>query len=292
MSGLSISGEQLSATIAPLGAELRSLTDVGGRDYLWNGDPRWWSGRAPLLFPIVGRLNDDTLRLDDRRYNMPQHGFARRSTFEVIEHDGGSVRLRLRDDATTRAVYPFAFELDAAFTIDGTTLATTVTVRNTGDRAMPASFGFHPAFVWPLPGTRRNRHWIMFERDEPADLHVVTSDGLVGPATRPSPILQGRFGLDDSLFAHDALVWIDLHSRRLRYGTPDGAALDIAFPDTPHLGLWTKPGAPFVCVEPWAGYADPPGYDGDFRAKPGVFIIAPGDERRFRMDVTIERADG
>jgi galactose mutarotase-like enzyme len=82
-------------------------------------------------------------------------------------------------------------------------------------------------------------------------------------------------------------VWTDLNSRALTYGVPDGPHLDIAFPDTPHLGIWTKPGAPFLCIEPWAGHADPEGFTGDFRDKPGVTEIAPGDARTYRMDVTV-----
>lgn len=283
-----IASAQLSATIAPLGAELQTLTDAQDRQYLWHGDARWWSGRAPLLFPIVGRVNGDALRLGTARYGMPQHGFARRSTFALVEHDATQARFRLRDDAATRAIYPFAFELDAAYAIDDAALRIAVTVRNTGDQALPASFGFHPAFAWPLPGaSSRAGHTISFEHDEPGLLHVVTDDALVGRATRASPVVGRKLALDDGLFAHDALVWTDLASRSLRYAAPGAAALDIAFPDTSDLGIWTRPGARFVCVEPWAGHADPPGYDGDFTAKPGVFSVAAGDERTFRMSVSI-----
>lgn len=284
---IEIASTQLAARIDPFGAELQSLTDAQGREHMSSGDPAFWSGRAPLLFPIVGRLNGDTLRVDGQTYTLEKHGFARRSRFDVMAHDASSAQFRLTDSPATHAMYPFAFELDALFALTETTLAMTVTIRNPSDIPIPASFGYHPAFVWPLPGADRAAHEILFERDEPAPLRRVTPDGLVGPDPKPTPVTGNRFALTDDLFADDALVWTDLNSRRLSYGIPDGPRLDIAFPDTPHLGIWTKRGAAFMCIEPWAGHADPEGYTGDFRDKPGMIEIAPGAARSFRMDVTV-----
>ncbi|UVO55161.1 aldose 1-epimerase family protein [Sphingomonas sp. SUN039] len=284
---IGISSGALTARIDPQGAELQSLTDVRGREYMSSGDPAFWSGRAPLLFPIVGRLNDDMLRVDGQSYTLEKHGFARRVRFEVVAHDASSVRFRLTDSPATRAMYPFAFTLDVLFAVAGDTLAMTVIIRNPGNAPLPASFGYHPAFAWPLPGAERAAHEVVFECDEPAPLRRVTPEGLIGPDPKPSPVDGNSFALTDALFADDALVWTDLDSRRLSYGVPDGPHLDIAFPDTPHLGIWTKPGAAFVCIEPWAGHADPEGYSGDFRDKPGVMGIAPGAARSFRMDVTV-----
>lgn len=284
---IAITSGTLAARIDPFGAELQSLTDRQGHEYMSSGDPAFWNGRAPLLFPIVGRLNGDTLRVDGQAYPLEKHGFARRSRFDIITHDASSVTLRLTDSAATRAMYPFAFNLDAQFVLDGATLAMTVTVRNPGDAPLPASFGYHPAFAWPLPGADRAAHEIIFKQDEPATLRRVTPEGVIGTDVKASPVVGNRFVVSDDLFADDALVWTDLNSRSLTYGVPDGPRLDIAFPDTPHLGIWTKPGAAFLCIEPWAGHADPQGYAGEFRDKPGVIEIAPGANRVFRMDVTV-----
>lgn len=283
-----IASDVLAAVIAPLGAELQSITDGQGREYMTNADPAFWSGRAPLLFPIIGRLQDDRLRIDDTVYTMEKHGFARKALFTLVEQAPQAARFRLEDDATTQAQYPFAFRLEAEYRLDGWTLHQTISVHNTGAVALPFSFGFHPAFAWPLPGGgARADHEIVFEADEPATLRRVTPEGTIDPAPKPSPVQGNRFRLHDALFADDALVWTDLASRGLRYGAAHSTQLDIAFPDTPALGIWTKPGAAFVCVEPWAGHADPEGYTGDFRDKPGVMTLAPGDARRFRMDVTV-----
>lgn len=285
---ITIQSESLRAAISPLGAELQSLTDRDGHQYMSLGDPAFWYGRAPLLFPVVGQLNDDSLRWGAQTFKMEKHGFARRSMFETVTHAADHACLRLTDNPATRAQYPFAFELDAAFTLVSNRLEMVVTVRNTGNEPMPFSFGYHPAFAWPLPGgSDRAAHEIIFENAEPGALRRVMPEGTIGRDAKSSPVRGDRFILNDDLFADDALVWTDLASHKLTYGAPGGRALLIDFPDTPHLGIWTKPGAAFVCVEPWAGHADPQGYTGDFRDKPGVISLAPGARRSFRMDVTI-----
>ena len=277
----------LSAEIDPLGAELQSLTDSSGAQYMSAGDPAFWSGRAPLLFPNVGRLAGDVLRVDGKTYPMCKHGFARRARFDLVGHDVDTARFRLTDSDATRASYPFAFTLDMEFCLDGMSLAMTATIGNPDDEPLPASFGFHPAFAWPLPSAAREDHEIRLARDEPSPLTRVRPDGLIEPSSRPSPVAGNTVRLDDALFVDDALVWQSLASRSLSYGCADGPALDIDFPDTPSLGIWTKPGAAFICIEPWAGYADSVGFTGNFADKPGVFEVAPRDAVRFRMTVTV-----
>ena len=148
---LRIASDALAAEISELGAELRTLTDAQSRDLLWDGDPAFWTGRAPLLFPIVGELAGGAYRLDGRGYPMPKHGFARRSTFVVVAHAHDRITLRLDASDATRTIYPFDFRLDVSYAITGATLTLTAVVSNLGEAALPASFGFHPAFRWPLP---------------------------------------------------------------------------------------------------------------------------------------------
>jgi galactose mutarotase-like enzyme len=283
---IEIGSDQLRAAINPLGAELTHLRDADGRELMTDADPAFWSGHAPILFPIVGRLNGDMLRLDGRDYPMKQHGFARRQTFDLMAHTPASATFRLAANAETRAHYPFEFGLEVSFTIDGSTLTVGVRVSNPGSVPLPASVGFHPAFAWPLPyGRPRAEHRIVFARGEPGAI-VELADGLFA-ARRPSP-LDGRIlPLADDLFADDALIWDPVASQSVTYGAPGGPQLGIDFPDTPYLGIWTKPGAAFVCVEPWHGHADPAGFDGDFRSKPGVFEVAPGTDWTCSMAVTL-----
>ncbi|WP_404335575.1 aldose 1-epimerase family protein [Sphingomonas sp. MMS12-HWE2-04] len=286
---IEIASDGLTAIINLFGAELSHLRDREGRELMTNADPAYWSGRAPLLFPIVGRLADDHYTLDGADFAMPQHGFARREMFKLVEHAADRASFRLSDNARTRSVYPFAFTLDAAYMLAGKTLTTEITVTNSGDAPMPASFGFHPAFAWPLPfGHARAEHRIRFDKPEPGELATITPEGWIAPEGRPSPLQDGRtLALDDTLFQHGALVWDSLESRSVRYDAGEGPALEIDFAGLPKLGIWTRPGAHFVCVEPWHGIADPVGFEGEIWDKPGILRFAPGEARSFSMEVTL-----
>jgi galactose mutarotase-like enzyme len=284
----SIASGDLTAQIDPLGAQLSLLRDGGGRDLLWNGDPAIWRGRAPVLFPIVGALAGGSYRLDSKVYRLPRHGFARDRRFEIIHSTGASAEFELAADEATLEVYPFRFSLQIKFALDGPTLAVTTRVRNSGDRPMPASFGYHPALRWPLPsGLERSRHFIEFECDEPAPVRRLDADGLLTPMSHPTPVSNRRLMLVDSLFQDDVIIFDALRSRTLTYGADAGPRLRMSYPDTPYLGVWTKPGAPFICIEPWHGVADPEGFCGDFDAKPGVFVVPTGADRTFQMSMTL-----
>lgn len=284
-----ITSPHLSAAINPFGAELTNLRDADGRELMTDADPAFWTGHAPLLFPIVGRLSGDVLRIDGAKYPMKQHGFARRNAFTLVEHSASKAVFLLKDSAETRAVYPRALALRASYEIQDATLSITIDIENREtDRTLPASFGFHPAFAWPLPyGQAREDHRIVFETDEPEAIRKVT-DGLVDPARRPSPVVGRTLALADDLFTDDALIWDQPHSRSVRYGAPTGPQLRIDFPGTPMLGIWTKPGAAFVCIEPWHGIADQQGFTGDIAEKAGTFTLIPGMVKRITMAITLE----
>jgi galactose mutarotase-like enzyme len=285
---ITIANDHLTARINPLGAELTSLVDGEGRELMTNADPVFWTGHAPILFPVVGRPYRDTIRVDGQDYPMKQHGFARRLPFEIIATSPDGVTFRLTDSEETHAHYPFAFALEIAFQLTGATLSIDVAVRNTGDVVLPASFGFHPAFAWPLPyGQDRADHRIVFSSDEPDALRMIADDGTIAEGDRLSPLEGRTLPLRDVLFAKDALVWDTVRSDSVTYGAPDGPQLKIAFPVTPKLGIWTKPGAAYVCVEPWHGIADPEGYTGEFRDKPGVFEVPVGATKGITMSVTL-----
>lgn len=284
-----IASDVLSARISPTGAELWSLTDAQGREYMTDADPAFWGGHAPVLFPIVGSLAGDRLLVDGVGYPLPRHGFARHSVLEVVEQEPGHVRFRLSDSDATRAVYPFAFALDLDFRLDGWRLDIVASVSNPGDAPLPFSFGYHPAFAWPLPGgAEKAAHRLTFAEPEPeAVRRVAPATGLLLPDPEPSPVVGRELPLDEALFRADAVIWTDLASRSLRYGAPGGASLDLAFPDTLMLGLWQVPGARYICIEPWQGHADPQAFGGEFITKPGLVILPPGAVRSFRLLITV-----
>lgn len=283
MSGTHLTSGRLTAAISPTGAELRSLT-LDGRERMTPATPDHWQGHAPLLFPVIGRVADDTVRVDGRHYPMPRHGLARYAEFTLVAADEASAHFRLASSPDTRAQYPFDWTLDVVHALSDR-LETTATVTNTGDRPMPYSFGFHPAFAWPQPGGERDGSTVTFARDEPGELLVIRPDGLIAPHRRHSP-LDGRvLALSDELFAHDALVWPNVRSRSVRYGS--GASLTVEFPDSDTLAIWTRPGAGFVCIEPWVGHADPAGFAGELKDKSGGRTLAARESAAFRLVVAV-----
>jgi galactose mutarotase-like enzyme len=285
---ITLRSAELEVTISEIGAELQSVTDSGGQDWLWDGDERWWTGRAPLLFPTVGMVAGGIARFGGRDFAMPKHGFARKARFAVIETLDHSATFRLEDSDETRAIYPFAFRLDVTHRLDGPVLETVATVTNTGDAAMPAGFGFHPALRWPLPGTgatSKTAHLLRFDAEEPEPIRGVTPDGLIG-APAPTPIGGDELQLHDSLFAHDALVLDRPNSRGLWYGMPEHPGVRVDFAGLDYLGIWMKPGAGYLCIEPWASHADDEGFTGAFADKPGVVTLAPGEAHDFAMALT------
>ncbi len=287
---VTISSGVLTAAIDPLGAELVHLRDADGRELMTDADPAFWTGHAPILFPVVGMPFEETIRIDGIARPMKKHGFARHSRFDAVAQSDASVTFALTDSDDTRASYPFAFRLELAYTLDGATLTIKARIVNPAAVPLPASFGFHPAFAWPLPyGQDRAAHRILFEADEPDTLRTIAADGTIADARKPSPLDGRELALRDDLFAHDALVWDHIRSQAVTYGAPTGPRLRIAFPDTPMLGIWTKPGAAYVCVEPWHGIADPEGFTGEYRDKPGVFEVPAGGDKRITMSVTLER---
>ena len=285
---------RLGVVVRADGAELASLRSAAAGELLWQAGPEW-PRHAPVLFPIVGRLQDDTLHHDGQAFRMTQHGFARDRRFEWIERGAEGCRLVLRDDADTRAMYPFRFALEVGYRLDGDRLAVEYRLHNPGDTMLPASLGAHPAFRWPLvEGTRKQAHRLLFARDEPAPIRRVDG-GLLRARSEPSPI-QGRIlPLDDRLFAEDAVILEHPASDSLRFEVPsddprhpDHPALVIAWHGMIQLGIWSKPGAAFLCIEPWHGLASPAGYNGAFADKPHLMHLEPGAEARLGWSVAVE----
>jgi galactose mutarotase-like enzyme len=285
---ITIASDLLRAEIDPRGAQLSRLTDRDGRELLWDGDPSVWSGRAPLLFPIVGVLAGGNYRLGGTSYRLPRHGFARGSNFQVLEHGASAARLGLRADQATWQVYPFKFDLQVSFALAGATLSMTSRIYNAAPTPLLASFGYHPALRWPLPfGQPRESHLIEFDTEEPAPVRRIDAAGLLIPTPQPTPVVGRRLALDDSLFVDDVLIFDRVQSRGVTYGAASGPRLRVAFPDSPYLGVWTKPGARFICIEPWHGITDPVGFTGEFSEKPGVFQVPPEGHVDARMEISL-----
>lgn len=282
---------RLTATIKAQGAELCSLTDDSGVEFIWQAGPAW-PRHAPLLFPIVGRLVNDELRHRGKTYRMTQHGFARDSCFAWGERGESRCTLVLEDSEATRALYPFAFRLTATYALDETGLALSLTIANTGEETLPASLGGHPAFNWPLqPEVAKERYALTFANAEPSPVRRLDG-GMLRAATEQSPVSGTVLPLSESLFVEDAIIFDRIESSSVRYAAGQGAStgpwLKMSWRGFRELGVWSKPsGAPFLCIEPWRGYASPVGFDGEFSNKPGLMHIAPGAEEQLSYRIEI-----
>jgi galactose mutarotase-like enzyme len=275
----------LTARISPLGAELQSLVSAWGGEVMWRADPAVWGGPAPNLFPIVGALAGDSLLHRGVRTPMPAHGFLRHSLTEVVARSAEAVAFRLTDSAATWAHYPFAFALTVAFRLVDDRLEQTFTVANPADQPLLVSLGAHPGFRWPLADhLERAAHRLVFAKPEPQPIRRVSGGGL-GAERWPTPVRGRVLALTDDLFAISALVWDRLHSASVTYGVAGAMGIEMTFADFPHFGLWSKPGAGFVCLEPWQGHISPQGFDGELADKPGIVAIAPGASRAWSLTI-------
>ncbi len=279
MTEITLSHGDAQATIALLGAEARSWR-VAGRDLLWPGDQAIWSDISPILYPVVGWTRDGEERVDGVRYPLGLHGFARFEPFAVETSAPDFARLTLTDNARTRAVYPFAFALALEYRLSADALAIAIEVANPGDRRTPYACGLHPGFRWPLGSAGREGALVQFAKAEIAEVPELAPGGLVRATTRPVPLCGRNLPLSDALFERDALCFLDCASRSLTFIDASGASITMEYESFQHAALWTRPGAPFLCLEPWTGYSDPDGFAGDLFDKPGMRVLEPGERAR------------
>ena len=279
-----------SAEIALAGAEARAWR-VEGRDLLWPSDPTVWDQISPILFPVVGWTRNGA-RVDGRQYALGLHGFAAAQTFAVETQSASAVRLTLRDNAETRAVYPFAFRLTIDYRLRESALEIAVEVENKDSAAMPYAAGLHPGFRWPFDGGPRETYEIHFEKPERLEVPAIAPGGLISSRKLPIPIEGSLLKLNDDLFTGQALCFIDPASRSLRFVAPSGAAIALDMGGFPHFALWMRGGAPFLCLEAWTGYSDPEGFAGELKDKPAMRLLAASETARHQAIYSFTPAPG
>ncbi len=279
-SAVALVRDEARLTIATRGAEAVAWS-VGGVELLWPGDPAIWGQISPILYPVVGWTRDG-VRVGGRRYPLGVHGFAASEDFAIDSTTGDFARLTLGDNQRTRALYPFAFALSVEYRLAGAELEMTLEVANPGDAPAPYACGLHPGFRWPFACAARAGAQVRFEKDEPPSVPVIAPGGLISARQRPIPIDGDALALDDELFASDALCFLAPASRRLRFEQADGSAIAMDFSGFGRAALWTRPGAPFLCLEAWTGYGDPEGFAGELFDKPAMLTLAPGERARHK----------
>ena len=278
-----INNSAISVSIKHSGAELFSLKDNQNKEYIWEGNPDFWGKHSPVLFPIVGTLKNNTYTIYEKAYQLPRHGFARDMNFELIEKTENTAIFSLKSNAETLEKYPFEFELQLIYSVENTTLNIEYKVINTGKSKMPFSIGAHPAIA--LPGDFKN-YAFEFEKQEVLEYYLLEND-LISNQTE---ILKNENGLilfDYQLFENDALIFKTLESKSLTLLQNSKPYVKVDFEDFPSLGIWTKPQAPFICIEPWLGYSDTSENSGNLFEKEGVLVLEANQNFNSKFSISI-----
>lgn len=265
-----IENEFLTCEINDFGAELHSLkSKENGKEYIWYGKPEIWHGQAPILFPVIGQLLNDRYFYAGKAYPMPKHGLARKLTFEVKECSGNKAVFSLKSTAETLKIYPFEFELLAAFELEGKSLKNTITVINNDDKLMYFSLGAHPGFNCSVGDT------IEFEKPETVCTERIDSTNCLIDKKFPLLKDENKITVTKEIFEPDALIISGLKSKKLRIKGKN--EIEFTFGDCPVLGIWAKPGAPYVCLEPWYGINDSHDEKDDISKKREIRTLNSGE---------------
>lgn len=276
-----LSNNLLRISVSPLGAELQSIENiVTGFQYLWQGDPRFWKRRSPVLFPIVGAVWNGVFRMDGCEYSMNQHGFARDMEFVPIEDvPEDELWFRLASTPETLEKYPRDFSLEIGYRLLNENITVMWRVKNNDNRPMSFQIGAHPAFNLPDFNPADSVHaYFNFDISD-AEAQIIEEKGCVGNRTKEIRLTDERMlPVTADTFREDALIFGGNRLHRVSLLTKDRNPLLTLLFRSPYVGLWAPaPEAPFVCIEPWYGRADSVGFEGDFSVREAVRTLAPGE---------------
>jgi len=276
---ITIANDQLTAGISPLGAELQSLKlNHNQHELIWQRDPAIWSGSAPILFPIVGRLIEGQYILDGKTYAMPIHGIVRAEPWTVTDHAEDYVTLEISDSETSRQSYPFRWKVVVRFELIGLELVVRYWITNLDTRTMYFSFGSHPAFNLDFGSDQISDYVLRIENDGPALQRHKIVGGKLSKERYDLPWQGSDLPLSDTLLDGGALVFVGLDSQKVvLLSTQDPRQILFDTGGAPDLGVWRMRGAPYVCLEPWYGYDDPEDHDQQFVTKPGIQTLESQD---------------
>lgn len=285
-----INNKYLTATINHHGAELCSLKNTEGIEFIWQADKTIWGRHAPVLFPIVGKLRDDLYTYANNKYSMPQHGFARDKMFELVsENNTGNSEIifSLKADHETLGKYPFNFELIISYQLLENQLLTTYKVLNNDSSSMPFSIGAHPGFCCPISSDEKFEDYkIQFSEKEKLEVALLNS-GLFSGEKFLLNEQADEIKLDEKTFIKDALVFENLKSDYVTLrSTKTNHFVKMGIKGFPYFAIWSKPGAAFVCLEPWFGKADHSDHEGNILKKKGINILEP--EQSFTCSFEME----
>ncbi len=287
-----LENELLSIGVKSIGAELCSIVNnFTGNEYIWQGDPAFWASHAPILFPIIGALKDNTYFFEGKEYQLPKHGFFRNSEAVVLKRQGKDhLVFSLKFSEETLKAYPFKFELEVSFILKGKSLEIKHEVFNLDEKPIYFSVGGHPAFNAPLfPGESYDDYYLEFDKNLELQTHILTADGLISNRTKGILKEENKIHLRNDLFNNDALIFETISSKKISLNSRhSGKILAVEYSDFDNLGIWAKPNAPYVCIEPWLGIADFADTDQELKNKIGINKLMP--TQSFSATYTIEIA--
>lgn len=274
-----IQNEFLTVTVSEQGAELQSVRDSTGTEYLWQGDPQYWSDRALNLFPYVARLTEGAYYLDGRKYHMAIHGIAPYRRFTTVEHTGTRLVLELCSDEQTLAEYPRLFSFRIAYELCGNTLEVTFRVENRDEKTMYFGLGGHPGFQVPLESGKTFEDYRLRFGESCTPVRVgFSEDCFVNGEDSPFPLEDSTLlPLRHSLFDRDAIILRDM-ARQVTLESSSGPAITVSFPGMAYLGLWHWPrtDAPYICIEPWCSLPSRKGETAVFEAQEDLIVLPAG----------------
>ncbi|QOP53750.1 aldose 1-epimerase family protein [Levilactobacillus brevis] len=291
---VTIQNDRFTATINEVGAELTHLVDQAShRDLIWNND--LWPKHAPVLFPAIGRSNEDSYLIDGQRYEMPQHGFVSGETFMIVDQTPTAVTLSLTANAATRVYYPFDFELQVTFTLVATGLNLTFSVQNHGQQDLSYSLGSHPAFNVPFEAREAFTDYELVLDPAPTDLQqfeiVKTPNpyrsGKELPVTTDKGVIKLNYPMFDAgliILKAPNLAHLTLQSTKSKH------SISLNLDDFDYVTLWTKEGAqaPFLCLEPFNGLPDVAGDLRELATKEGNHHVAVGQSETMAYTITVD----
>lgn len=286
-----IHNDAMTVTIDELGAQLMSITAADGTEYLWNGDPAYWTGRAPNLFPYVGRLTNDSYTYGGKTYQMTRHGFAKRTAFTTADQGAANLTLRMTDTPESRESYPFAFQFDVSYVLEGSALVIVYAVENRGRETMYFGLGGHPGFRVPLEAGKSFEDYRLTFAHPSQPCRVLLSDAyMLSGHDAPYPLEDGTvLPLRHDLFDQDAVI-LKNFERTMTLSAGEGTrGLTLSCPRMRYLGIWHMPktDAPYVCLEPWASLPSRQDVVEDLAQQNDLISLESGQRYENRWTITI-----
>ena len=288
----SLENDKLCVQVRSYGAELRSIKEREDEtEYLWDGNPQWWKYSSPVLFPIVGKLQDGKYRVNGNEFELPGHGFGRISEYQLVERRQDYIEFALKWSEESLASYPWKFQLNVAYALKDKTVEVIWKVQNLDDKEMVYSIGAHTAFRCPLvQGEEFSDYYLKFNQEEDNINMPLNSKGQFLKAQGETHLQGQQLDLNYDMFAGDALAYKGLKSDVVTICShKSDKKVSMEAKDFPFWGFWTpaQGGAPFLCLEPWQGHADYEGYDGEFAEREGSLKLVSGETQKFHYTIRI-----